>query len=339
MNNSDGICWYVMTHPEMRRFQEWIKEDNAQRLSDGRAIVEPFYPSDYLKDAVSDDLSNILFLKATKADIDSLVNDLRNTLTSKRLRYYLDTDGQQATVSDQMMQEFLNACIEHAGRLEITPPLNSIELKDKVKIIGGPFTGYEASVSGVKFAHGAIQLDLDIQLVQGVMTIRMCDVKKNQIQILNREAGDAIRADFIEYTQNHLLHILEHRVKRVDDEAVNRRDADMLTRLYRYRHYEIKTGSSRYHFLALMLICAHLCRYKADEAELCQQALAVLDEINQRSKDKAATDTRTYLWIALYISTNDPVYRDAAKQYVRDHQPKSPKLRQFVSLIREGKKV
>jgi len=323
----------------MKRFQEWIKTENALRLSEEKAIIEPFFPSAYLKDAVLDDFSNILFLKATKADIDSLVNDPLNAASSKPLKYYYDTDGQHATVSDQMMQHFLQACMEYGGRMEITPPISSIEVTDRVKIISGPFNGYEASVSGIKLSHGEIQLSLDIQLVTGVMTIRMCDVKKNQIQILNRESGDTIRTDFIEYTQNHLLQILEHRVKRVDDEAMNRRDADMLTRLYRYRYYEIKNESARNHFLALMLICAHLCHYKADEAQLRQQVLSILDEINQRSESKAATDMRTYLWIALHISTRNPVYRDAAKQYVRDYQPKSPKLRQFVSLIREGKKV
>ena len=88
-----------------------------------------------------------------------------------------------------------------------------------------------------------------------------------------------------------------------------------------------------------MLICAHLCRYKDDEKQLREAIQAKLTEINQRSESKAATDTRAYLWIALYISTQDPVYRDAAKQYVRDYQPKSPKLRSFVSLIRKGRKV
>lgn len=323
----------------MKRFQEWIKAENAHRLSEEKAIIEPFFPSDFLKDAVSDDFSNILFLKATKADIDSLVNDPLNAASSKPLRYYYDTEGQHATVSDQMMQHFLQACMDYGGRMKIIPPISSIELKDKVKIISGSFIGYEASVSGIKFSHGAIQLDLDIQLVSGVMTIRMCDVKKNQIQILNRESGDAIRTDFIEYTQNHLLQILEHRVKRVDDEAVNRRDADMLTRLYRYRYYEIKNEAARNHFLALMLICAHLCRYTADEMRLREKVQGSLSEINQRSESKAATDTRAYLWIALYISTHDPVYRDAVKKYVRDYQPKSPRLRSFVSLIRIGKKV
>jgi len=171
------------------------------------------------------------------------------------------------------------------------------------------------------------------------MNIRMCDVDKDKVTILNRNSADVIRTDFIEYTQNHLLNILKHRIDREQDANINRNDADMLTRLYRYRNHEVKNEAARNHFVALMLICAHLCRYKDDEKQLREAIQEKLTEINQRSESKAATDTRAYLWIALYISTQDPVYRDAAKQYVRDYQPKSPKLRSFVSLIRKGRKV
>lgn len=331
-----------MTHLEMKRFMEWLKTENAQRLKEGKAIVEPFYPYDFLKtsdSSASGDFVNIAFLKTTKADISSLVNDERNKATRIRLRHYLDTNGHIATVPDKMMQEFLHACVKHRGQFEIMPPISSIEVKDKVRITSGPFAGNEASVERVQLSHGAIHLDLSIELLTGVMNIRMCDVDKNKVTIINRDAADAIRTDFIEYTQNHLLSILKHRIKREEDAAVNRRDADMLTRLYRYRNHEVKNEAARSHFLALMLICAHLCRYAADERRLQEEAQGALAEINRRSEAKAATDTRAYLWIALYISTHNPVYRDAAKQYVRDFQPKSTKLRSFVSLIRTGRKV
>lgn len=333
------IHWFVMTHLEMKRFLGWLKAVNAQRLANGRPIIEPFYPHDFLKDAVSVDLERFIFLKGTEADINELVDDKRNELSHIRLRHYLDTNGAYATVPDKMMQDFLQACIKYRGQFELTPPLSSIEVTDKVSIISGPFAGYEASVTGVRLSHGAIQLELAIQLVSGVMNIRMSNVNRSQIQILNHDSADAIRADFIEYTQNHLLSILRRRIKNVDDEETNRRDADMLTRLYRYRYHEVKNEAARNHFMALMLICAHLCRYKAEEAELREKVKSALADINKRSASKAATDTRTYLWIALYVSTHDPVYRDAVKQYVRDYQPKSAKLRSFASLIRTGRKV
>ena len=327
-----ACCWYIMTHLDMKRFMKWLKTENAQRLKDGKAIIEPFYPYDFLKNAdssVSGDFVNIVFLKTTEADINNLVNDERNKRSHIRLRHYLDTNGRVATVPDRKQR----------GQYEIVPPISSIEAKDKVRITSGPFAGNEATVERVQLSHGTIHLELSVELVSGVMNIRMCDVDKNKVTIINRDSADAIRTDFIDYTQNHLLTILKHRVNREEDTTVNRRDADMLTRLYRYRNHEVKNEAARAHFLALMLICAHLCRYTADETMLREQVLLALEKVNSKSESKAATDTRAYLWIALYISTHDPVYRNAAKQYVRDCQPKSAKLRSFVSLIRTGRKV
>jgi len=334
--------WYVMRHRDMKSFLEWLQTENAHRLTAGMSIVEPFCPHDFLikKDNThSVDLSSFLFLKSTSEDIDYLKENEPYRSSYKKLRHYLDTNGEEATVPDRIMQAFMKACIEYKGQLEIAPPLTSIEVADRVKIKSGPFVDCEASVTGVRLSKGVIQLELAIKLVSGVLNIKMSNVSKDQIQIIDRSTADTIRTDFIDYTQDHLLDILEHRVRRIDDEIVNKQDADMLTRLYRYRNYDIKNVAARRHFQALMLICAHLCRYKNDEAMLREKVMASLSEINKKSETKAATDTRTYLWIALYISSHDPSYRDAAKQYVRDNQPKSSKLRRFVSLIREGRKV
>lgn len=342
MNTENTTCWYVMTHLEMKYFMEWLKTENALRLSKGETIIEPFYPCDFLKEAegsVSHDFAHMVFLKTTEAEIRNLVNNQSQLAYRLRLRHYLDTNGVKAIVPDKTMQEFLHACIKHRGCFEIIPPISSIEVTDKVRINSGPFAGHEALVERVRLTRGTIQLDLAVDLLTGVMNIRMCDVDKDKVTILNRNSADVIRTDFIEYTQNHLLNILKHRIDREQDANINRNDADMLTRLYRYRNHEVKNEAARNHFVALMLICAHLCRYKDDERQLRETILKNLAEINQRSESKAATDTRTYLWIALYISTHDPVYRDAAKKYVRDYQPKSVKLRSFVSLIRTGRKI
>ena len=342
MNTDNTTCWFVMTHLEMKYFMEWLKTENAQRLRNGETVVEPFYPYDFLKEtekSISNDFAHIVFLKTTESDIRNLVNNQSRLVYRLRLKHYLDTNGAKAIVPDKTMQEFLHACIKYRGCFEIIPPISSIEVTDKVRINSGPFAGHEAMVERVRLSHGSIQLDLAVELLSGVMNIRMCDVDKDKVTILNRNSADAIRTDFIEYTQNHLLNILKHRIDREQDPDINRNDADMLTRLYRYRDHEVKNEAARNHFLALMLICAHLCRYKDDEKQLREKVQDNLTEINQRSESKAATDTRVYLWIALYISTHDPVYRDAAKKYVRDYQPKSVKLRSFVSLIRTGRKI
>ena len=84
-----------------------------------------------------------------------------------------------------------------------------------------------------------------------------------------------------------------------------------------------------------MLICARLLRDHVGQSELTQAALAELDAINAKPTAKAATDVRAYLHVALCIATGQPSYRDAAKEYVREYQPKSQALRRFVKLIRK----
>ena len=346
--------WYVLTHLEMRRFKSCLEAENARRLGEGLSVVDAFYPSDYLRGevasgetvkataeagSIAQTLSRFVFLRGTEDDIDSLMVAEGRMGCRIRLMYYTDTDGRRAIVSDRMMQDFFDACVKYRGFLEIVPPIEGIEAMDRVKINVGPFAGMEASVARVQYAKGAVHLELAIELVNGAVTIKMSNVDRSQITLLNRSAVGAIRTDFIEYTQTHLLDILEHRVKGIADASVRQRDAVMLTRLFRYRHHRVENRAAELHFLALMLICAHLCRFTAEEEELRETVLVGLAEMSRKSESKAATDTRAYLWIALYVATHEPQYRDLAKQYVRDHQPKSERLRHFVTLIRTGKKI
>ena len=332
--------WYLMTHLEMKRFKEWLLAENVKRLDQGGNVVEPFFPSDYINEPVlSKDLANLVFIKGTDNLVEELLEEESKRGYRIRLRHYKNAEGGKAVVPSKMMDGFIDACLQHSGNIEMTPPIEGIEAMDRVKIKSGPFAGCEASVACVRHAKGNIHLELVIDFVSGVLNLKMNHVSRNDVEILNRSAADAIRTDFIEYTQNHVLQILEHRVKGVDDPKVKQQDMLMLTRLLRYRDHLVETEAARNHFLALMLICAHLTRYTEEETALKTQALEALDGMSQRSESKAVSDMRTYLWIALYISTHNPVYRNAAKLYVREHQPKSPKLRQFVSLIRTGKKV
>lgn len=352
--HDDSDQWFVMTHLDIRRFKTWLAAENVRRLSWGKVAVEPFFPSEFLRgenvdgsaklassdaSAIASDLSRFVFLKASDTAIDEIVCADAQQSCHVCLRYYTDTDGRRAIISSRVMQDFFDACLQHRGFFEIIPSLADIESMDKVEIKSGPFSGQHASVVRVQHTRGEIHLDLAMELVNGVMNIRMCNVDSRDVTILNRSATAAIRKDFIEYTQTHLLAILEHRFKRVKEEAVLQRDMAMLTRLFRYRDHLVENHAAQLHFLALMLICAHLCHNTKEERRLTELALNSLAEMNKKSESKAATDTRAYLWIALHLATQDPQYRDLAKQYVRDHQPKSDRLRRFVWLIRSGKKL
>lgn len=347
------VRWFVATFLDAKYLLEWLKDINAQRLaSTDLPVITTFYPYDFLsertprpsqendneEEAVFRIFQHLIFLRARYGDLRSLVNHEDNVFPIN-LRFYLDVEGHPATVPDAMMETFISACANHRGYFRLVPPISSIEANDRVRIEEGPFAGQEATVTHVRKSRKEITLELTIPLINGAVNILLPNVQRHQIAILDYDASDAIRPHFIEYAQNHLLTILSNRIKRVQDPAINSKDADMLNRLYRYRGHEVEGEAAATHFLALMLICAHLCKDTTGEAELRAKALQQLEAINARPESRAATDTRTYLWIALYISTAETDYSRLAKQYVKDHDPKSRPLRRFVSLIRKGRKV
>lgn len=350
------IRWYVATFLDARYLMEWLKAINAARLAateeTAAPVITTFYPYSFLsertarpdkeneedEDAVFRIFRNIIFLRTTYRDLSSLVRDADNVFPIN-LRFYNDVEGRPATVQDSMMETFISACANHRGTFRLVPPISSIQTRDRVRIEEGPFAGQEATVSRVRQSHGTITLELTIPLINGAVNILLPNVQRHQIAILGYEASDAIRPQFIDYTQNHLLTILANRVRRVQDSGINTRDADMLNRLYRYRGHEVEGEAAATHFLALMLICAHLCKDTTGEAELRDKALHRLEAINARPESRAATDTRAYLWVALYISTAETAYSRLAKQYIKDHAPKSRALHRFVALIRKGRKI
>lgn len=368
--------WFVMKHLDMKRFKAWLEVKNTERLGNDEAVIEPFYPYDYLKERkettrkvpltetekkfieykargkevvipetktvaaeTQNDFHDIVFLKATEDDVRTLVEDKWNKAFRVQLRYLIDPATKlPAKVSNAVMDKFYANCIRYRGYFELCPAVDNFEKKDRVEIRNGAFAGHEAFVVNVRHSKGELHLDLAVQLVSGIMNIKMLNVKKDDVALLDKNNVDAIREDFIEYIQNKLLAVYANRVKTRNDAETRLKDAATLNRLFLYNSYNVEGRTARVHFKALMLICAHLRKDVDGEQSLREEAMTLLADINRQSESKACTDKRTWLWIALYISTGDPSYRDAAKQYVRDKQPKSKKLCQFVRLMRVGKK-
>ena len=366
-----------MKHLDMKRFKAWLDVKNIERLGNNDAVIEPFYPYDYLKERkettqvvpltdaekkfiayrakgkkvtipetktvvaeTQNDFQDIVFLKALEGDIRALVDDEWNKAFRVQLHYLIDPATKQpAKVSNTVMDQFYANCIKYRGHFELCPPIDGIEKKDRVEIKKGVFSGHEAFVVNVRHSKGELHLDLAVQLVSGIMNIKMLNVKPEDVALLDKNTVDAIRDDFIEYIQDKLLTVYEHRVKTQNDAQTRLKDAATLSRLFLYNTYNVEGRAARIHFKALMLICAHLRKDADSELSLREEAISLLADINSQSESRASTDIRTWLWIALYISTNDPSYRDAAKQYVKEKQPKSKKLQRFVRLMRVGRKA
>lgn len=347
--SDDKPTWFVLQHLEMDRFKRWLDTVNADRLtvSEDATVIEPFYPYDYLRSSLTqdearrrtrEDFHDLVFLRALPSEVDALVNDPFNKDFRVNLHYLIDPlTKQPARVKESNMDAFFACCIKFRGRFELVPAYDDIKAHDRIRIVSGPFADKEAYVLKVRQSNGDLRLDLCIELVSGVMNVTMKDVRSSQVTFLDKDPVGAIRSDFIEYIQNKVLTVFEHRVKTVNDEQTRLKDMTLLNKLYRYHGYKVEGDAARAHFKALMLICAHLRKDEEGETALRQEVQQELDSINARKPSKANTDTRAWLWIALYISTAEPQYRDLAKAYVRDQAPKSPKLLHFIRLMRKKK--
>jgi hypothetical protein len=140
-------------------------------------------------------------------------------------------------------------------------------------------------------------------------------------------------AALVSSSQKRLLDIFRRRVHRKETPVSAYEDRKTLNDIFTHQDTVFPEGAMKRHFLALMLICAHLL---SDESGVTQFREAVDKELSALStirESKAATDTRAYLHIALYIATGEAKYRDLAKAYVRKYDPSSPYLRQFVSTM------
>ena len=220
-----------MTHLEMARFQKWFSNVNAMRLRDGLPVIQTFYPYDFLRGRIRDtretadakqqkttvkadahvEFRRFVFLKATDKDIRDLVYSKENLDSFIRLRRYLDPTGHQALVRDAVMREFFQACLDYRERFELSPSLEGVKALDKVKIISGPYKGYEATVVSIKLVNGKLDLRLAIPMVHGQIDIHRKNVSAKEVVPLNPSDASALRADFIRYTQDSLLDILSAR--------------------------------------------------------------------------------------------------------------------------------
>lgn len=340
------VLWHILIHYDLDRFRSWLDALNARRLDAGLYLFEPFFPFDFLSrrvaetsfSALPDDFRNLVFLRGRDDDISELILSWNRTYVY-RLHCYRDADGKPATVPEREMREFFDNCTRYRGFFEVRPSVREIVSLDRVEILSGPFAGHEADVVRASHSKGKVNLELSLTLASGVLSVSMKHVRSNQVVRLNSDFSGLIHDDFIERAQNRILTVYAHRVGRKNDKLTREADVRKLNEAYHYNGYEVENKSAHAHFRALMLICAHLRHDKDAVERLKEEVLQLLNDINRNSPSKAATDTRAYLWIALYITTNDPAYREAAKDYVRSHNPKSRKLRRFISLMRKGKKV
>lgn len=347
-------CWFAMTTANPRLTEALLLQENARRAAMGLTAFQYFVPYQFLQRRQSDAhpreaqsnneirsaLHRYIFIRSTEPVLRSLLMDDASAAGFRELWFMYDKEHRCLTVSDHAMEQFIEGCNDRNLQFELWPAVGHLEKNVEVVINTGPFKGTKARILNVRQGKNGSLLTVGFHVLAGTMLLRMSAVQEQDVLY----GGGVTKSDrrqngyrLIEDTQRRLFEILDHRARKLTDDAIVRKDAQSLDAIYNYRYHQFPTDASRRHFLALLLISAVL-RHDAEDCQRLQtQAEADLADINQRSPSKAATDVRTWLQCALYIATGNPQYRADAKAYVQSGKTASEPLQQLVRMIRKNK--
>ena len=360
------LRWYVLTTLSPQQTEMRLQAENAARSASGdsRGALQYFIPYQFRKHRkgkgepvgkASGEVPSIprspekvkannetraalrryIFLRAHEEELNAILNSDWNRWSDNRMQCYYDRERRKVTIPERMMEKFIDACCDLQIQFELVPSLDGLSADEEVLLNATPFRGERAKVLSVINTPQGPRLTLGLKIFSGAMVLRLNDIGENDII---RHPDEVVLADdshLIDNIQRRLLAILDRRVNGQLSDEERARDRETLNSLFNYRYHHFENPSARRHHLALMLLCAHLRKDKPSVSELTAAAHAELKFINSRRSDKAATDVRTYLHCALYLATGNAVYREEAKAYIRDHEPKSLALRRLVKLIRK----
>ena len=251
-----------------------------------------------------------------------------NKLFEDKLFFLKTGSKANAHIRQSDMDKLQKACMGDAGRMDMSASLADVKPGQMIRLVNTPFENddCEYEVVSVKKKTGGT-VELQVKMV-------MFGIEFDHITVTYTDTADSkSNASLVSSAQKRLLEIFRRRVNHKETPVTEYEDQKALTEIFAQSNTVFREGAMKRHFLALMLICSHMM---GDEAAVNRFRIGVekeLEDISRIRESKAATDTRAYLHISLYIATKQPKWRDLAKVYVRKYNPSSTHLRQFVSTM------
>ena len=347
--NTNTRPWYVLTtnNPKnvKEQFEQWnieMEAGNKQERSIDYFIPCTFIDSNIFKaSAMPDKLSirsalyHYLFVQGEFEDISALIYKV-NSSSNNRMFFLKKKSNTKATITQSDMDKIVFLCSKDEYSFNL--PLFAEDLQEgkMITLTNTPFEKNKAIykiVNVIPKKNGTYRVQVELNLF---------NVKfKSLFVTLYDIPNDAQFCEIVGNSQKKIIDIFSRMVNDKQTEFTKSKDQKSLRAIFKNRSISFPPGAMRRHFLALMLICAHLLgdvQEKAKQKELVEKEL---NEIAKLRESKAATDTRAYLHIAMYIATKEAKYREKAKAYVREHNPSSPYLRKLIntSAKREALKI
>lgn len=222
----------------------------------------------------------------------------------------------------------MRACCDAVFINPETLSLRDLKKGDEVSLVGTPFDAEgdehrKCIVQSVTRRRGGL-IELRVEMT-------LFNVRFSNLTIILEDGGACKKAsDQVYDAQQKLLAIFRRKTNNKETDATRRQDEKTLQAIFDNRTIALPEGAMSRHYMALMLICARLM---GDEKALRQYVGLVdaeLGDLSRIRESKAATDSRAWLHIAMFIATGKPHFRNQAKAYIRQYNPKSTYLQQFV---------
>ena len=251
-----------------------------------------------------------------------------NRMFVNQIFFLKDGTGKNARIRQTDVDRLREVCLGQKEDVKVELSKDNVKVGDIIHLENTPF-GKEGGtcqvVDVIPKRDGSVELKVRMKIF---------GIELDSVSINYRDAlSYGNKASMVASHQRTLLNIFCRRVNSKETDVSRHEDKKALDEIAQNDEMRLHKGAMRRHYLALMLICAHM---QSNEGAVNHYQKAVLNElvdIARLRESKAATATRAYLHVALYIATGDVKFRNLAKIYIRKYQPSAPNLRKFISTM------
>ena len=176
---SEKQVWFAMrvTYSREMKFKEYLDRENVENFIPMQYVLRTTDERQYRK--LVPVIHNIIFVRTTRSRMDEIKNDARLKIP---VRYMMDRETRAPlVVSDGQMKSFIAVSGTYDEQLVYLDP-TEVKMKkgDKVRIIGGLFSGVEGEFVRVKGDRRVVVV------INGVMAVATAFIHPSLIERIER---------------------------------------------------------------------------------------------------------------------------------------------------------
>lgn len=354
------LHWFVMMCQRSERIEDFIDEFNAREdIKETNRVQDYFIPylairrrsvsrqvpdftqagddrrgddQDRKSNELRNDMRHFVFILATPKALGLLRQQYWH-IGHTYLRHLRDRQGNEIVVRAEMMEIFINACLEYREKFELHTKNDDIVEGVKVIVRNGAFKDFKAEVYNIHYKGDGIRFSIAIRFFANDKYVHIHDRTPEDVSLVD---GNSIvfNADFIDRLESGILSILSRKVNKKITDETKKEDVRQLKEYYKLRHALIDDSMLGLRLDALMSICASLSKNDLEKSKYNRILKQHTSQILNGEQTPSSHIAHAYLLAALFISTKDPKFRNQLKTVVHQYLPEHQSLRRFVSLIR-----